>query len=92
MPKLGAAAGLLALALAGCGGAPSGNNAAAPSQDPRGTANMMMHDAGDPAPSLAPSDAPAARAPAQAPRERFIVCPGNPRCPPSEGNRPDSGN
>ena len=95
MPKLGALPAMLLLTLAGCAGAPSANETAAPANETGGTTNMIMQDSAAPSPGPAPSDAPPTAAPAPVtagPRERFIVCPGNPRCPPTEGNRPSGGN
>jgi len=44
--------------------------------------------------SAPPAPAPTVGAPVPdtsgSPPQRFIVCPGNPRCPPAAGNRPEA--
>jgi len=69
---------LLTLAACGSGAPPPGNSATvspAPG-DPMPEPTQAPVSQGDPPPPSAPN-------PTQAPPSRFIVCPGNPRCPPS---------
>lgn len=69
-----AVAGLLLLALAACG--QPGDKADAPG-------NMTAGSPGPaPAQGLNPAPAEMNMDTGHAPPERFIVCPGNPRCPP----------
>ena len=79
-----AAALLWLLILAACGGAPAPvqNNTAVPPDD------IIAPDMRQPTQGQAPAPTPS-RTPMQSgtPPERFIVCPGNPRCPPA-GSRP----
>jgi len=95
VPALGyrskAAAAVLLLALAACSRAPAANNAGTssdPGSMPNDGMNMMAPDSGEtgaPAPTMAaPRDEPDAAGP----RNSFIVCPGNPGCPPAGGTRP----
>ena len=90
---------LLLLALAACGRAPAPANTgetAPPPADWNNTApspsNMTGATAAPPPSAPMPMDQNTTmmlpdEAQTGGPRERFIVCPGNPRCPPS-GNPP----
>ena len=82
-PKVAIA--LLPLALAACDRAPppSQNTSAAPDPSTMSAPEPPM-DQGQAAPPSEPAPAPAQGG---GPRERFVVCPGNPRCPPA-GSRP----
>jgi hypothetical protein len=76
-----APATLLLLALAGCGAPAPNNIAPAP-----GDAAYEMAPPTAPAPAQAPSTM-SDPGESGGPQNSFIVCPGNPRCPP-EGSRP----
>lgn len=81
MPVLTRAVPALLLALAACSRAPGSDNHA----EGRGeVADNNMLTAGSPAPSPVEGSMNAMN-PTSAPPERFIVCPGNPRCPPGSG-------
>ena len=77
-----AALGSCLLALAACGGAPAPNNTASPPDA------VIAPDMGPPS-APAPTQAPTMSDPGEAggPENRFVVCPGNPRCPP-DGTQP----
>ena len=85
----GAVFGLL-LTLAGCGQAPVADNRSA--VPPMDEANLIMPDM-NATTAMPPSQSTGQTGPGQmpdtgdGPRDRFIVCPGNPRCPP-EGSQP----
>lgn len=94
------AAAALLLALAACGGAPVANNGTgssapanavlpAPVPDERPVINNSVEATTAPAPAPATGGIGADPEPdrGNGPRDRFIVCPGNPRCPP-EGSQP----
>jgi hypothetical protein len=77
-----AAAFLCLLPLAACGGASTPNNTASAVEPVPSTMSP---------PSQAPMQAPTMSDPGDGggPENRFIVCPGNPRCPP-DGSQPKS--
>ena len=78
----GAAVAALLLALAACGRAPASNDGAGlpPQPEPAPTANMTAET---PAPQVSPPSAEPTDE-GDGPKSRFVVCPGNPRCPPDE--------
>lgn len=97
MPRLtsSAGAGLAALlfALAACGRAPI---APAPGNDddPQPVQNVSGTPPTLPAPAQGPAQTAAEPAPDEGggPRDRFVVCPGNPRCPPEGQPKGGRGN
>ena len=82
----GAAVAAVLLALAACGRAPASNDGAGlpPQPEPAPTANMTAET---PAPQVSPPSEEPVRDEGARPPDRFIVCPGNPRCPP-DGSQP----
>ena len=80
----------LLIALADCSQAPAGGNRSA--LPPVPAENLIAPDtntatAMPPAQGTGQVGAPSVPDPGHAPPARFVVCPGNPRCPP-EGSRP----
>jgi hypothetical protein len=89
MPRLTvrakAAGAALLLALAACGRAPAANegvNAAPPAPPP---VDNMTATSPAPAQSMGHIGEEPAMDEGSGPKNRFIVCPGNPRCPPDGG-------
>jgi hypothetical protein len=83
-----AASAALLLALAACGRtAPANNGADAPPPETPRVDNMSTMS---PAPAQSMGHVGAEPDEGDGPRNRFIVCPGNPRCPP-EGSEPQGG-
>ena len=88
-PGARAAAAALLLALAACGRAPAANEGA--NAVPPETPQIDNMSAESPSPAPAQSMGHIGEEPAMdqgdGPRNSFIVCPGNPRCPP-DGSQP----
>jgi hypothetical protein len=83
-----AAATALLLALAACGRAPAANegvNAAPPAPPAPPPVDNMTATSPAPAQSMGHIGEEPATNEGSGPKNRFIVCPGNPRCPPDGG-------
>ncbi len=84
--KAWAAATAIFLALAACDAGSGGDNSRA-APGPGAAGNAMAPDMSEPQ-MPAPTMAAPAETEGGAPRNAFIVCPGNPRCPPTADTRP----